>query len=504
MKILVAIASYGSRNDAYLHRLLAEYRSMSWEIDIVVLSNAPKVGLAADIEVVVGLPISNPWSLPFAHKPIFEQRLADYDLFIYSEDDTLVTEANVEAFLWATSVLAPDEIAGFMRSEQGPDGRLYYSTIHNHYHWAADSVRRRGGETFAHFTNEHGACYALTRQQLQRAIASGGFNVPPHEGKYDMLVSAATDPYTQCGFTKLLCISRIERFTCKHLTNKYVGQTGVHEGIVQTQFDAMIEMDPSAAASAPSLPVQSKLPGTRWIKSYYEPVRDDLATLFPTTARRVLSIGCGWGNTEEALMQRGLEVTAVPLDPIIGRVAEKRGIRVLSCGVGELASHLSGESFDVVLIPGLIHLLDDPAAVLGAARALLSADGVVVASFPNLAHANVAWRRLAGHAAYRDLGDFARGGIHVTSPSRVRAWLKRAGLRPVSTAGVVTGRWTRFDRATLGLMRGLWASEYLLVARAVQEAGRPAIAGVAPQGPTRNAPGATSSSAARPHPQASP
>lgn len=503
MKILVAIASYGSRNDAYLARLLQEYRSMSFEIDIVVLSNAPKAGLPADIEVAIGLPISNPWSLPFAHKPIFEARLADYDLFIYSEDDTLVTQANVEAFLWATSVLEPDEIAGFMRSEQGPDGSLYFSTIHNHYHWAADSVRRRGGETFAHFTNEHGACYVLTQDQLRRAIASGGFSVPPHEGKYDMLVSAATDPYTQCGFTKLLCISRIEQFTCSHLTNKYVGQTGVHERIVRTQFDAMMAMEPSASASATSLPVQSKLPGTRWIKSYYEPARTELADQFPVSARRVLSIGCGWGSTEEALVQRGLDVTAVPLDPIIGRVAAQRGVRIVSCPLGELPARLAGETFDVVLVTGLIQLLDHPVSLLAAAAGLLSDDGVIIATFPNLSHATVLWRRLAGHPAFRGLGDFDRSGIHTTSPSLVRRWLKKAGLRLEHTSSVVTGRWGRFDRATLGLLRGLWAAEYLVVARA--RPGARCQASAAPQGSgSFQAAPTAPASARRARPQTSP
>jgi 2-polyprenyl-3-methyl-5-hydroxy-6-metoxy-1,4-benzoquinol methylase len=489
MKILVAIASYGSRNDVYLHQLLNEYAAMPYEIDVVVLSNAPKVGLAADIEVVVGLPSSNPWSLPFSHKPIFERRVAEYDLFIYSEDDTLMTQANIEAFLWATSVLQPDEIAGFMRSEQGPDDSLYYSTMHNHFHWAVNSVRRREGETFAHFTNEHGACYILTQDQLRRAIASGGFSVPPHEGKYDMLVSAATDPYTQCGFEKLLCISRIGQFTCKHLTNKYIGRTGVREDIVRTQFDVMLEMDHSAAAAATSLPVQSKLPGTRWIKSYYEAARDDLQALVPASARRVLSIGCGWGSTEEALMQRGLDVTAVPLDAIIGRVAEKRGVRVVPCALADVPSRLAGESFDAILVSGLIHLLDDPVSLLESFKTLLAPDGVAIASFPNLAHASVLWRRLARNPAYRDLGDFGKSGIHTTSRSLVGRWLKRAGFRLEATKPVFTGRWTRYERATLGLLKGLWASEYLVVARASNGATRAAPA--SGQGQSSHQPTAT-------------
>src|SRR5271167_4526523 len=114
VKMLVVIASYGSANDRYLLRVLAEYRSMPYATDIVVLSNAPK-DLGSNVTVIVGLPNKHPWSLPFGHKRIFADRVNDYDLFVYSEDDMLVTERNIEAFRQATTVLEDDEIAGFLR-----------------------------------------------------------------------------------------------------------------------------------------------------------------------------------------------------------------------------------------------------------------------------------------------------------------------------------------------------------------------------------------------------
>ena len=67
----------------------------------------------------------------------------------------------------------------------------------------------------------------LTREQLRKAIQSEGYLVGPHQNKYDLLVTAATDPYTQCGFRKLVCISHIEDFFIAHLPNKYVGELGV-------------------------------------------------------------------------------------------------------------------------------------------------------------------------------------------------------------------------------------------------------------------------------------
>jgi 2-polyprenyl-3-methyl-5-hydroxy-6-metoxy-1,4-benzoquinol methylase len=463
MKILVAIASYGTCNDVYLRQLLDEYSTMPHELNIVVMSNIEKK-LGPNIKVVEGLPSRNPWSLPFAHKAIFEKHLRDHDLFIYSEDDTLITEANIAAFLWATSVLEPGEIAGFIRSEQSSDNSLYYSTIHNHYHWDVGSVCRRQDETFAHFTNEHSACYMLTQEQLRRAITSGGFCVPPHEGKYDLLVSAATDPYTQCGLKKLVCISRLAQFTCKHLTNKYIGRTGICAEMLQIQIDALLEMDHSKLDTAVSMRVEPSLPGTRWIKSYYEPCRDDLLSLVPASARKVLSVGCGWGDTEEALLERNINVTAIPLDIVIGRVAQARGLRVVPCLLGEAPMHLAGESFDVILISGLLHLVDDPMALLRGFKALLNPGGLVIASFPNVNHASVWWRRLIQAPAVQGLNDFRHSGMHMTSLPRVTQWLQSAGYRVETSNSVIGGRWSRYDRATLGMLGGLWASDYCITA----------------------------------------
>ena len=95
MRMLVAIASYGEKNLHFLKQIIAEYRSMALQVDIVVLTNAAK-NLGSGVDVRVGLPTMNPWSLPFAHKPIFLAAADRYDLFLYSEDDILITPSGPE------------------------------------------------------------------------------------------------------------------------------------------------------------------------------------------------------------------------------------------------------------------------------------------------------------------------------------------------------------------------------------------------------------------------
>ena len=109
LRLLVAIASFGQNHLEYLKRIIKTYRSMAMHVDIVVVCEAPKA-LGPGVEVLVGLPARNPWSLPFAHKRVLAENVGNYDLFAYSEDDVEVTEAHIQSFLRVSPVLAEDEI----------------------------------------------------------------------------------------------------------------------------------------------------------------------------------------------------------------------------------------------------------------------------------------------------------------------------------------------------------------------------------------------------------
>jgi 2-polyprenyl-3-methyl-5-hydroxy-6-metoxy-1,4-benzoquinol methylase len=461
-KLLVVIASYGNKNDKYLERLIDEYRLMPFITDIVVLSNIPK-DMGSAIEVIVGLPTNNPWSLPFAHKQLFVDRSERYDLFIYSEDDTLITHRNIEAFLRVSDVLADDEIAGYLRFEHAEDGRLSYPDVHHGYHWDPQSVRSRGEHTFAFFTNEHAAAYILTRRQLQRAVASGGFLVPPHQGKYDMLCTAATDPYTQCGFTKLICVSQLRDFMVHHLPNKYVGKLGVDACEIEYQTEALLTLAAEGDALPALLGTHPELKASAFWKNYYEPIRTDLLSLIPTTSINVLSVGCGWGATEERLVQNGKKVVAIALDPVISACARRRGVNVVDGDMNDILAQLAGERFDCLLISNLLHLVRDPGELLASLALLLSDRATCIASVPNLVRLPVQWRKLRGVESYRFLGDYEKSGIHLTSHRVVRKWLGRAGLKLDRFTDVLPTRTVAFCHGTLGLMVPFLSSEIVAV-----------------------------------------
>lgn len=447
LRMLVAIACYGERNLPLLRRVIAGYRAMSLRVDVVVLSEAPK-DLGPDVRVLVGLPSRNPWSLPFAHKRLFVDLADDYDLFAYSEDDMEVTQRHVDAFLRVGPLLAQDEIAGFLRYEVDRQDRVWLPEAHGSFHWKPESVRLRGGETVAEFSNEHAAFFLLTRAQLRRAIDSGGFDRPPAEGRYDMLCTAATDPYTRCGMRKVVCISRLDDFLIHHLSDRYAGQLGMSLEAARHEVRTLLAIGRGEHPATRLLPREATIDRGEWAKAYHgpQPVGQALQDRLPRAARNLLSIGCADGQAEAGWASHGVQVTALPLDAVVGAGAAERGIEVLHGTLEEGLSRLAGRRFDCVVASDLLHLVPQPQAVLAHCTALLAPGGTLVLEGPHFGTPRLWARRLLGRGEARLLRSYGESGVHTVPPRVLCRWLRRQGLQVAlrwsgTTGGPQPRRW---------------------------------------------------------------
>jgi len=433
MKILVTIANYGMKNVEYAKQLIQEYRSMPFDVDIFVLSEAPK-NYGPDVTVLVGLPSKDPWSLPFAHKQLFAKNVDKYDLFIHTEDDTLIRQENIIAFLKATEAIDDKFIPGFIRYELYPNGKKNYPDVLGSYHWVPGSVRKSEEYVFARFSNDHSACYILTQGQLRRALASGGFIVPPHSGRYDLICSAGTDPYTQCGLTRIICFSHLRDFELHHLSNAYLNRVGLDEERYNLQLEALLEILEHNRSSKELFITEKPLQTPVWDKSYYEPCRHDILRLIPAGAEKILSVGCGWGETETHLVESGKRVVVIPLDSIIGKLGEKRDLWVLPPDFKQSFEMLTGSKFDAIILSEVLQHLPNPVEILTELGTFLDAQGVLVGSVPNLSLSRRLTGRLLGKSKNRSqiYGHFDKTMLNLTNASLIKEWLVASSLRPLT------------------------------------------------------------------------
>jgi 2-polyprenyl-3-methyl-5-hydroxy-6-metoxy-1,4-benzoquinol methylase len=463
-RLLVAIASYGNKNIEFLKSVIGNYQCLDMEVTIFVLSDGPK-DLGPEVNVVVGLPSRNPWSLPFAHKRIFAENVDRFDLFAYSEDDMEVTAENIRAFLRVTPALEHDEIAGFLRYETDLSGAVSLPEAHGSYHWIPESVKQRGSYTIAEFSGEHAAFYLLTQSQLRRAIESGGFLRAPYQSRYDMACSAATDPYTSCGFHKVICISTLNDFLIHHMPNRYAGQLGLPLTAVQDQIEALMNIRDGRHPASTLGRFESKMLGGRWSKDYYERQCAGMLAIVPSGVKRLLSFGCGFGDAEVALQSRGAQVTAVPLDSVIGVAAEKRGIEVVYGTLPECLATLQSRKFDCVVISNLLHLLSDASEVLDGLTRLVGESGTIVIVGPNFNSYKILIKRAIGLNKMSWLKDFDRSGIKLFGPGTLTKALERSGFRVESISWFTSSK-TQNGAFHKDATAGQWTSqEWGVVAR---------------------------------------
>lgn len=213
MKLKVAISNYGTSQISYLNQVVAEYLHFSkYTVDLTVYSTVPVDHPHRLVCTSVGL------GLPFSCRDDMAKDIEKHDIFLFSENDMLITEDNIDAFLEHQSRLPGDQVSGFYRYELNDGVKLlldlnpFWGTV------VVDTFER----DFS-VINQHQGSWLLTRAQLKHCIESGQFLVAPHRGPYGILEQGASDPYTNCGLTKVFPkdLSLLARLGIRHLPLKY-------------------------------------------------------------------------------------------------------------------------------------------------------------------------------------------------------------------------------------------------------------------------------------------
>lgn len=249
-----------------------------------------------------------------------------------------------------------------------------------------------------------------------------------------MLVTAATDPYTQCGLRRLVCVSRIDDFLLHHLPNVYLGRLGLDEDGFAAQLAALRDIGAGGLSTGQLVPPTSVRHGLTWNKTLYGRAVPELEKLVPTDVDSVLTIGCGSGDAEIAATADHARIVGVPIDNVVGAVARQRGLEVLEPDLDRALERLAGQRFDGLLVLDVLHRFVDPVEVLTRLRPLVHDSGTVVVSVPNVAVREL--RQLIRAPGSRGRRP-SMGDLHRTGPVRVAGWLRRSGFRPQGHATTV-------------------------------------------------------------------
>ncbi len=245
-KILVTIASYGISQNLFLRKLVREFKSFSkYHVDIIVHSDLDDVGdsyVMKNVSVKKVL-LDDYQYLPFSCRETILENKDGYDLLIYTENDILYTERNIDAYIKASEVLDGTRfIPGFLRFEVH-NGKKTFPDFHKNYRWDPSVFYQSQPYMFFHFTNEHHGGICLTRKQLSDISSKFDFMSRQFADRYKRntpKVHACTNVYTEAGFVKVIAISHFNDFLLHHLSNRY-DKLGVDNDYMQANLIDLIK-----------------------------------------------------------------------------------------------------------------------------------------------------------------------------------------------------------------------------------------------------------------------
>lgn len=174
---------------------------------------------------------------------------------------------------------------------------------------------------------------------------------------------------------------------------------------------------------------------------YFEFARPEVAALVPTTARRILDIGCGSGRLGASLKARQhAEVTGIELQTAAALRASQCLDHVVSGNIetGEIA--FPDERFDCVICADVLEHLRQPEKVLSVIRRWLAPNGSLVVSIPNVRHHSVLSSLLDGNWTYESAGLLDADHVRFFTRREIEKLLFRAGfeiqqLQPIPGPG---------------------------------------------------------------------
>lgn len=198
---------------------------------------------------------------------------------------------------------------------------------------------------------------------------------------------------------------------------------------------------------------------------YFGYARPEVAALVPSTADRVLDIGCAAGFLGGSLKERGVsEVWGIELDEDAATAARERLDQVLTGDVLSVGATLRDGYFDAVIMADVLEHLVHTEKTLAMVRRILAPEGKLVLSLPNIRHWSTVRMLLEGDWAYQDAGLMDRTHLRFFTLRSATLAVEAAGFTVdhAGGAGAVAAPPAGFAEDLETLMGGLlWKTEGL-------------------------------------------
>ena len=122
--------------------------------------------------------------------------------------------------------------------------------------------------------------------------------------------------------------------------------------------------------------------------SYFSQIRKEITTFLPHKVNTVLEIGCGAGETLKWLKENNYatHTIGIEISKAAATQASLKRDEVIAANIEESINVLNKfeKSIDILLLLDVLEHLNDPWRILSHCQKLLSSEGIIIASIPNV------------------------------------------------------------------------------------------------------------------------
>ena len=168
----------------------------------------------------------------------------------------------------------------------------------------------------------------------------------------------------------------------------------------------------------------------RMRRGYHDLCRREILELVPAFATRILDLGCGTGALGKALKQRQkCVVDGIELNKEASTIAKESLDHTWSDNLNRFdPSYLSGK-YDCLVFADILEHLVNPWQVLKTFASVLTDDGVVIASIPNIAHPVILSQLSKGLFRYELAGILDATHLRFFTKTSIFQMFYKAGLK---------------------------------------------------------------------------
>jgi 2-polyprenyl-3-methyl-5-hydroxy-6-metoxy-1,4-benzoquinol methylase len=165
----------------------------------------------------------------------------------------------------------------------------------------------------------------------------------------------------------------------------------------------------------------------------YIGVRYDILNLIPRSAKKILDVGCSVGTLGKQIKQKyNVEVVGLEVNKEMALIAKNNVDKVIIADVEELNfnHYFPAGYFDCIIFADILEHLKDPWSVLTNINDMLSEEGIVIASIPNIRHyTTIVELVVKGYWPYRERGIHDKTHLRFFTLKNIKEMFDSSGLK---------------------------------------------------------------------------